>query len=98
MVEFSLPKNSQIRVGKTWPKPEGATNLRKFKIYRWDPDTGENPRVDTYFLDMDKCGPMVLDALIKIKNEVDPTLTFRRSCREGTVSYTHLTLPTNREV
>jgi len=34
-------------------------------------------------LDMDKCGPMVLDALIKIKNEIDPTLTFRRSCREG---------------
>ncbi|MCB2122577.1 MAG: succinate dehydrogenase iron-sulfur subunit, partial [Rhodobacteraceae bacterium] len=82
MVQFTLPKNSQIRVGKTWPKPEG-TNIRKFQIYRWNPDTGENPRVDTYFLDMDKCGPMVLDALIKIKNEVDPTLTFRRSCREG---------------
>ncbi|HMQ41189.1 MAG TPA: succinate dehydrogenase iron-sulfur subunit [Paracoccus sp. (in: a-proteobacteria)] len=83
MVEFSLPKNSQIRVGKTWPKPEGATNLRKFKIYRWDPDTGENPRLDTYFVDLDKCGPMVLDALIKIKSEIDPTLSFRRSCREG---------------
>ncbi|WBU60954.1 succinate dehydrogenase iron-sulfur subunit [Paracoccus albus] len=83
MVEFSLPKNSKIRVGKTWPKPEGATNLRKFKIYRWDPDTGENPRLDTYFVDLDKCGPMVLDALIKIKSEIDPTLSFRRSCREG---------------
>ena len=83
MVQFTLPKNSKIRVGKTWPKPDGATNVRKFQIYRWDPDTGENPRVDTYFLDMDKCGPMVLDALIKIKNEIDPTLTFRRSCREG---------------
>jgi succinate dehydrogenase / fumarate reductase iron-sulfur subunit len=56
-----------MRVGKTWPKPEGKS-IRKFQIYRWDPDTGENPRVDTYFLDMDKCGPMVLDALIKIKN------------------------------
>ena len=83
MVQFTLPKNSQIRVGKTWPKPEGATNVRKFKIYRWDPETGENPRLDTYFVDLDKCGPMVLDALIKIKNEIDPTLTFRRSCREG---------------
>ena len=82
MVQFSLPKNSKVRVGKTWPKPEGKT-IRKFQIYRWDPDTGENPRVDTYFIDMDQCGPMVLDALIKIKNEIDPTLTFRRSCREG---------------
>ena len=83
MVEFNLPKNSRITKGKTWPKPEGATNMRAFRIYRWDPDSGKNPRVDTYFLDMDDCGPMVLDAIIKIKNEIDPTLTFRRSCREG---------------
>ena len=83
MVQLTLPKNSRIRSGKTWPKPEGATNLRKFSIYRWSPDDSENPRVDTYFVDMDTCGSMVLDALIKIKNEVDPTLTFRRSCREG---------------
>ncbi|MGL4312023.1 MAG: 2Fe-2S iron-sulfur cluster-binding protein, partial [Paracoccaceae bacterium] len=82
MVQFTLPKNSKIRTGKTWPKPEGK-NVRKFLIYRWSPDDGENPRVDSYFLDMDKCGPMVLDALIKIKTEIDPTLTFRRSCREG---------------
>ncbi len=83
MVEFALPKNSRIVTGKTWPKPEGATNVRKFQIYRWNPDDGKNPQIDTYFLDMDKCGPMILDALIKIKNEIDPTLTFRRSCREG---------------
>ncbi|WP_334195152.1 2Fe-2S iron-sulfur cluster-binding protein, partial [Pararhodobacter sp.] len=83
MVQLTLPKNSTIRTGKTWPKPAGATNLRTFRIYRWSPDDGENPRVDTYFVDMDSCGPMVLDALIKIKNEIDPTLTFRRSCREG---------------
>ncbi|MBS0611863.1 MAG: succinate dehydrogenase iron-sulfur subunit [Proteobacteria bacterium] len=57
--------------------------MRTFKIYRFDPDSGENPRIDSYSLDMDDCGPMVLDALIKIKNEVDSTLTFRRSCREG---------------
>ena len=69
--------------GKTWPKPEGATNVRTFRIYRYDPDSGGNPQIDTYFVDMDTCGPMVLDALIKIKNEIDPTLTFRRSCREG---------------
>ena len=83
MVEFTLPKNSRITTGKTWPKPEGATNLRRFQVYRWSPEEGGNPRIDTYFVDLDACGPMILDALIKIKNEIDPTLTFRRSCREG---------------
>jgi succinate dehydrogenase / fumarate reductase iron-sulfur subunit len=83
MVEFALPKNSRVVVGKTWPRPAGAKRLKSFKIYRYDPDRPENPRVDTYFVDLDACGPMVLDALIKIKNEIDPTLTFRRSCREG---------------
>jgi len=56
---------------------------KKVIIYRYDPDSGENPRIDTFYIDLNKCGPMVLDALIKIKNEVDSTLTFRRSCREG---------------
>ncbi len=83
MVELTLPKNSQIRPGKTWPKPEGAANLREYRIYRWSPDDDENPRVDTYFVDLDDCGPMVLDALLWIKNKIDPTLTLRRSCREG---------------
>ena len=83
MVELALPKNSQIKAGKTWPKPEGATNLREYRIYRWSPDDGENPAIDTYFVDMDDCGPMVLDALLWIKNKIDPTLTLRRSCREG---------------
>jgi len=83
MVEFTLPKNSVVKTGKRWPKPEGAVNLREFHIYRWDSDSGENPRMDTYFVNTDDCGPMVLDALLWIKNEVDPTFTFRRSCREG---------------
>ncbi|MBX2856636.1 MAG: succinate dehydrogenase iron-sulfur subunit [Rhodobacteraceae bacterium] len=85
MAEFSLPKNSRMVVGKTWPKPDGAdaAKVRTFKIYRWNPDTKENPRIDTYFVDSSKCGPMVLDAIIYIKNEIDQTLTFRRSCREG---------------
>ena len=83
MAEFTLPRNSRMVTGKTWPRPEGATNVRTFRIYRYDPDSGRNPQIDTYFVDMDTCGPMVLDALIKIKNEIDPTLTFRRSCREG---------------
>lgn len=83
MVEITLPKNSRINEGKTWPKPAGATNLREYKIYRWSPDDDDNPRTDTYHVDMDDCGPMVLDALLWIKNNVDPTLTLRRSCREG---------------
>ncbi|RYJ04070.1 MAG: succinate dehydrogenase iron-sulfur subunit, partial [Acetobacteraceae bacterium] len=83
MATFTLPKNSTIQPGKTFKAEAGATNVKSFKIYRWDPDSGENPRTDTYEIDLDKCGPMVLDALIKIKNEVDTTLTFRRSCREG---------------
>ncbi len=83
MAEFTLPKNSVVQEGKTYPAPEGATNVRVVEVYRWDPDSGENPRVDIYNIDLDTCGPMVLDAIIKIKNEVDPTLTFRRSCREG---------------
>jgi succinate dehydrogenase / fumarate reductase iron-sulfur subunit len=85
MAQLTLPKNSTIdkKAGKKFPAPAGAKNVRTFKIYRYDPDTGANPRVDSYDIDMDACGPMVLDALIKIKNEVDPTLTFRRSCREG---------------
>jgi succinate dehydrogenase / fumarate reductase iron-sulfur subunit len=83
MVEFALPANSKIGTGKTWKAPAGAKKIKTFKIYRWSPDGGENPRVDSYEVDMGSCGPMVLDALIKIKNEVDSTLTFRRSCREG---------------
>src|SRR5271165_6156099 len=83
MAEFTLPANSRVRAGKTWKAPEGAKQVRAFKIYRWNPDDGENPRTDTYEIDLAACGTMVLDALIKIKNEVDPTLTFRRSCREG---------------
>lgn len=83
MAEFSLPANSKISKGKTFKAPEGATNIRKFNVYRWTEEDGQNPSVDTYEVDMDECGPMVLDALIKIKNEMDPTLTFRRSCREG---------------
>src|SRR5690606_31101856 len=80
---FRLPPHSRITKGRHYPAPEGATNVRRFAVYRYDPESGANPRMDTYDVDMDKCGPMVLDALIKIKNEIDPTLTFRRSCREG---------------
>ena len=83
MAQFRLPENSRIKAGRSHPAPAGSKNIRTFRVYRFDPDSGENPRLDSYEVDMSTCGPMVLDALIKIKNEIDPTLTFRRSCREG---------------
>jgi len=83
MGKFSLPANSKVKEGSQYKASSSAKDIKLFKIYRWDPDSGENPRLDTYEVDVGNCGPMVLDALIKIKNEVDSTLTFRRSCREG---------------
>ena len=91
MAQFRLPANSIVKPGRkhsasnagSGPDSGGARRLKSFRIYRWDPSSGENPRTDTFEVDLDNCGPMVLDALIKIKNETDATLTFRRSCREG---------------
>jgi succinate dehydrogenase / fumarate reductase iron-sulfur subunit len=83
MVELTLPKNSKITEGKTWPAPAGAKRTTEFRVYRWNPDDGQNPRMDTFFVDRDDCGPMILDAIIWIKNKIDSTLVFRRSCREG---------------
>ncbi|MCC7304844.1 MAG: succinate dehydrogenase iron-sulfur subunit [Alphaproteobacteria bacterium] len=83
MAEFTLPRNSKVKTGKTIDASEGAKRTKSFRIYRWDPDKGENPRIDTFKIDLAKCGPMVLDALIYIKDKIDSTLTFRRSCREG---------------
>jgi succinate dehydrogenase / fumarate reductase iron-sulfur subunit len=83
MVELTLPKNSKVGAGKTWPHPASAKDEREFRVYRWNPEDGQNPRIDTYYVDAKDAGSMVLDALIWIKNKIDPTLTFRRSCREG---------------
>jgi len=88
MVQLRLPKNSRVKTGKVWDKPknpDGTTpkNLTTFRVYRYDPDGGGNPTVDTFYVDRDGCAPMVLDGLLWIKNNIDPTLTFRRSCREG---------------
>ncbi|WP_271077711.1 succinate dehydrogenase iron-sulfur subunit [Aurantiacibacter sp. MUD61] len=83
MATFTLPKNSKINKNGAVHKAEGASRTKTFQIYRYDPDSGKNPSYDTFEVDLDDCGPMVLDALFKIKNEIDPTLTFRRSCREG---------------
>ncbi len=85
MAEFNLPANSRYKdiPGKVHPAPAGAAKVKTFRIYRYDPESGQKPRIDTFEVDTGKCGPMVLDALLKIKNEVDSSLTFRRSCREG---------------
>ena len=83
MAQFKLPANSRITQGQTYGNVSAAKRTKTMQVYRWDPDSGENPRTDTYRIDLDKCGPMVLDAILYIKNEIDPTLTFRRSCREG---------------
>lgn len=80
---FGLPKASHIEHGRIWPAPKGAKRTKTFQIYRYDPDRGANPRIDSFEVDLDDCGPMVLDALIWIKDRIDATLTFRRSCREG---------------
>jgi succinate dehydrogenase / fumarate reductase iron-sulfur subunit len=86
MVELALPEEFEGHRRRARPgrsRPARRTS-REFRIYRWNPGRRrQNPRIDTYFVDCDDCGPMVLDAIIWIKNKVDPTLTFRRSCREG---------------
>ena len=83
MAQFKLPKNSTVNEGTHHALPEPAARSKVFKIYRWNPENGASPKLDSFELDLDNCGLMVLDALIKIKNEIDPSLTFRRSCREG---------------
>ena len=84
MSEFTLPANSKVGEGKHWPAPqESAGHLKSFRIYRWNPEDEAHPALDTFEIDLDKCGPMVLDALVKINDEIDPNLSFRRSCREG---------------
>ena len=83
MVQFSLPQNSKILKGKYHKDKTGSNNLKKVNVYRWSPSSNENPRIDTFEVDLNECGPKVLDILFKIKNEIDPSLTFRRSCAHG---------------
>ena len=83
MVQFNLPDNSKLVEGDYYKTHSKSNNIKNFRVYRWSPDDEKNPRVDTYEVDLNDCGPMVLDAVMKIKNEIDTSLTFRRSCREG---------------
>ena len=82
MAEFRLPANSIVQKGNYYPASNKSKNTQRFIVYRYDPECDDNPRTDTYDVNIEQC-PMVLDALVKIKNEIDSTLTFRRSCREG---------------
>lgn len=63
--------------------PAKATLLKEFQIYRWSPDEAAAPRMESFSVDINQCGPMMLDVLLKIKDEQDSSLTLRRSCREG---------------
>lgn len=89
MAEFRLPKNSKIQKGQTFTPATKGSGVKIFNVYRWTPDDKDehgipkNPRIDRFEVDLDQCGPMVLDALIHMKNDMDSSLTFRRSCREG---------------
>ena len=78
MLELRLAPESRPLKGQKFSAPEGSGNIRTFHVYRWDPDKGENPCIESYEIDLDDCGPMVLDAILKIKNEIDPSLTFRK--------------------
>lgn len=86
---FPIPRNAQvppefrIQPGKVWPEPEGAESVKRLRIFRYNLENGKPPQIDIFTIDRDDCGPMLLDALLKIKAEIDSTLTFRRSCREG---------------
>jgi succinate dehydrogenase / fumarate reductase, iron-sulfur subunit len=82
MVEFSLPKNSVVQKGKHY-KADKASRTQVFEIYRYDPENSANPPIDIFELDAESTGPMLLDVILQIKNEIDATLAFRRSCREG---------------
>ena len=83
MAKFNLPANSRVKPGRTYPATEGARNNREFLVYRFDPTSGENPKLDSYQVDLDNCGPMVLDALITIKSEIDPTDTSAKEANIG---------------
>lgn len=83
MVQLHLPKNSKIQKGKVFKASNDSLHLRSFHIYRWNPEDGLNPRMDEFTIDIKESGPMILDVLLHIKNTIDTTLTFRRSCREG---------------
>ncbi|TYI50527.1 hypothetical protein E1A91_D12G107500v1, partial [Gossypium mustelinum] len=79
-------QHAEIAVERSGEIHDRVKKLHKgFKIYRWNPDhpTNNKPFLQSSYVDLSNCGPMVLDALQKIKGEDDSSLSYRRSCREG---------------
>lgn len=76
---FGVAPESRIARGETWSASADAVRANPFEIYRYDPDSSKNPRLDIFEVDPDDCGSIVLGALFWIKNNVDSTLSFRRS-------------------
>src|SRR6202451_3170195 len=76
MSEFTLPANSKVGEGRHWKLAQPAQHVKSFRIYRWDPKKGTKPAMDTFDIDRDECGPMVLDALVKLNDQIDPTLSY----------------------
>ncbi len=83
MAKFTLPKNSVVKQGKTFTADNISSSIKRVEIYRFNPEDNQNPHIDVFELDKNECGSMILDVLLKIKNDIDGSLTFRRSCREG---------------
>jgi len=83
MAQFRLPVGSRIGEGRYFKYNGAAANMRRVQVYRWNQESGKEPQIDTFEIGGEIAGPMVLDVLIKIKDSIDSTLTFRRSCREG---------------
>lgn len=91
MAEFALPKMSKVQEERYHAAKLGAKKVRRFRVYRWDPEIGGNPRMDTFGVDVSNTS-MVLDVPLKIENEIDPTLTLRRSCHEGVCGSCSMTI------
>ncbi|MDN5842982.1 MAG: succinate dehydrogenase iron-sulfur subunit [Alcaligenaceae bacterium] len=60
-----------------------SKRIVKFEVYRYDPDKDERPYMQKLEVELHPEDRMLLDAILRIKNEVDDSLALRRSCREG---------------
>ena len=90
MVQLSLPKNSVPIKGNSYSnvdlldeQSQQNHDIRVINVYRWSGEENTPPQIDRFEIDVKKAGTMVLDILNQIKAELDPSLTFRKSCREG---------------
>jgi len=90
MVQLSLPKNSVPIKGNSYSnvdlldeQSQQNHDIRVINVYRWSGDENTPPQIDRFEIDVKKAGTMVLDILNQIKAELDPSLTYRKSCREG---------------